>query len=257
MKKENKLITLPEKKIITRRSFLNLFWASASYTLLAANAPHKLDYLSEKAVKNQGDQIIFARVKYKGGDWDADTIEGGGFGGAEIHLLERVILNTTLKPKITEHVVSLEDDKIFDYPFLFVTGHKDIYLSELEVDNLRTHLNGGGVIYGEDCRGTRGVGLDLCFRREIARVYPNHPLKPIPMEHPLFHCMFDLNEFMGGDKLILPWIEGIEVDGRLRVIYSINDYACAWEGHGCRPHGDRQREWAFKFGMNLLTYVMV
>jgi hypothetical protein len=48
MKEENELIVKPEKNIVTRRSFLNLFWASASYTLLAAQAPYKLDRLSEK-----------------------------------------------------------------------------------------------------------------------------------------------------------------------------------------------------------------
>ena len=258
MEKNKELIIPPEKHVITRRSFLNLFWISASYSLLAAQAPHKLDRLAEKAEKKQGgNEIIFARVKYKGGDWDADTVESGGLGGSEIHLLEKVVEYTTLQPKITEHVITLENEELFNFPFLYLTGHKNIFLSEMEIDNLKTHLNGGGIIYGEDCSGVRGVGLDLHFRREIARVYPNNPLKPIPFEHPVFHCMFDLKEIMGGDKFVVPWIEGIEIDGRLRVIYSINDYGCAWEGHACRPRGEDQREWAYKFGMNLLSYVMV
>lgn len=60
-----------------------------------------------------------------------------------------------------------------------------------------------------------------------------------------------------------PYVEGVERDRRLAVVYSQNDLGGAWarDGfghweHEVIPGGDAQREDAFRFGVNLVMYAM-
>ena len=81
--------------------------------------------------------ITIARVKYRGGDWYNDP--------SIISNLVREINNrTTINCDANQYVVTLQDPDLFSYPFVFLTGHGDIQLSYVEVENLRDYLLRGG-----------------------------------------------------------------------------------------------------------------
>src|SRR5260221_13275534 len=92
------------------------------------------------------------------------------------------------------------------------------------------------------------------------------PLAPVPPDHVLsksFYLMHDYPGRWNGGQL---WIEPVEDrinDGVASVIVGGNDWAGAWavDGQGrpayaVVPGGEQQREMAFRFGINLVMYVL-
>jgi hypothetical protein len=149
------------------------------------------------------DVFTFARVRYTsfdrrgwggwGGGW-----RGGGRGrwaidypDAELNLAFRLQQMTSLKVNPEPVVVDLSDDDIFNYPFLYIVEPGALIFDELEVENLRRHLLNGGFLMFDDFWGEdewENVFI------EIKRVFPDREIVDLPIEHPIFHCVFDLKE---------------------------------------------------------------
>ena len=124
------------------------------------------------------------RVKYSGGgDWYSDP-------SSLPNLLKFINENTNVQLATVEARISLEDNEIFNYPYLYLTGHGNVRFSESEIENLRRHLHSGGFLHADD-----NYGLDKSFRREMKRVFPNKDWVELPFDHPLYHTYFD---FSGG-----------------------------------------------------------
>ncbi len=192
----------------------------------------------------------FARLQYDGGgDWYndpevlpnlakyANQVMGAGF-------------------PIDQAVVKASDPKLYDYPFLYLTGHGNIRFSDREVDNLRTWMLRGGFLYADD-----DYGMDAAFRREIKRVFPERSLTELDPSFPLYTSFFD---FSSGTPKIhkhdekSPQAFGIFDDnGRLMCLYTyetnISDGWADPETHNDPPE---VRDTALKFGVNILEYVM-
>jgi hypothetical protein len=92
------------------------------------------------------------------------------------------------------------------------------------------------------------------------------PLVPIPADHVLTRAFYLLKDFPGrwiGGSL---WVEAANSrinDGVATVVVGSNDYASAWaiDDYGqplypVTPGGERQREMAYRFGVNLVMYSM-
>lgn len=248
-----------KEKPLSRRDLLKALLVGASawspLSPLSALAQESTQEGIEGLLREPEAGFVFARLWYRGGDWNTDMRDKGLKGGSEINLLERVLADTTIKTEARETVVRLTDPLVFTTPFLYMTGHGKVWLTDEEIANLRRVLEAGGFLLGDACNG-KGAGFDGNFRPVLRRVFPDRPLQPLPMSHPLFHCFYDVNTILGGDKLIDPFMEGIEIDGRLVVLHTVNDLGCAWEGHICRPHGEEQRDNAFRLGINMIVYAL-
>jgi len=193
-----------------------------------------------------GQQI--ALLKYDGGgDWYSNPT-------SLPNLIQFV--NSKTNSKIDKNVkeVSPEDPELFNYAFVHLTGHGNIYFSDEAAENLRTYLLSGGFLHADD-----NYGLDPYFRKAIKKVFPNRPLKKISSDHPLFSIKF---EFKQG----LPKIHehdglpaqafGIEDDnGRLMVVFTYeSDLGNGWEDPSVHGDPEEVRLEALKMGANLLTY---
>ena len=75
--------------------------------------------------------------------------------------------------------------EIFSIPFLHLTGHGNIVLSNQEIFNLRKYLIAGGFLHVDD-----NYGLNAYFRREIKKVFPNEELIELPYSHPIYHQVY-------------------------------------------------------------------
>ncbi|MCX7824701.1 MAG: DUF4159 domain-containing protein, partial [Verrucomicrobiae bacterium] len=80
--------------------------------------------------------------------------------------------------------VSLDDSKLFETPFLYITGTTDFTLSEQERSNLRRFLANGGVLFAEAGEGR--PSFDQAFRKEMAQVLPGRALAQLPAGHSIF-----------------------------------------------------------------------
>jgi hypothetical protein len=209
----------------------------------------KVYYESEKRAR--GD-FIFAQVRHAG-YWDPDP-------SAAANLLRAVASLTSANVKFKRVSVSLEDD-LSGIPFLYMTGHEDFRLSEREVANLRAFLETGGFLLADACCGRRA--FDVAFRREIRRALPDSALVPLAPDHPVFACHLKIGE-VGYTPLVAreraglhrPEMEGVEIDGALRVLYSHYDLGNGWENID-QPwtRGLSARD-AIQVGVNAVVYAM-
>ena len=150
--------------------------------------------------------------------------------------------------------VKPEDPELFNYAFVHLTGHGNIYFSDEAAENLRTYLLSGGFLHADD-----NYGLDPYFREAIKKVFPNRPLKKISNQHPLYSIKFEFKE--GLPKIhehdgLPAEAYGIEDDnGRLMVVFTYeSDLGNGWED--ASVHGDPEniRLEALQMGTNLLIY---
>jgi hypothetical protein len=194
-------------------------------------------------------RLTIARLQYDGGgDWYANP-------SSIPNLLAAIAQWTTIPVERTEARVTLLDDRLWDYPFLHVTGHGNIRFSDAEIARLREYLARGGFLHVDD-----NYGLDASFRREIARVYPDRPLVDVPLSHPIYHIVFDfprgipkIHEHDGKPAQGL----GIFLGARLAVYYSYqSDLGNGWEDPATYGDPPALHEAALRMGVNLFTYAV-
>ena len=145
-----------------------------------------------------GLQWTFARIRY-----DAWTLPPGrrydiydepwtiDFPAAEQNLSRR--LRTVTSIQVNEPVVlSLEDDELWNYPWIYIVEPGNLRLKDSEVANLREFLLRGGTLTFDDFHGP--VEWDN-LERELKRVFPNRKIVDLPASHPVFHCFYQLDGF--------------------------------------------------------------
>ena len=190
-----------------------------------------------------------ARVHYEGGgDWYANPSSLPNLLG---EISERSAIRTAERPV----EVRLTDPDLPDYPYLYLTGHGNISLSDREVEALRRHLQGGGFLHADD-----NYGLDSSFRREIARVFPNESLTDVPLDHPVYRIRYTnpdgLPKIHEHDGLPAQGL-GIFVDGRLAVFYTYQSVlGDGWEDVTVHRDPPEVREQAIRMGVNLFLYAL-
>jgi hypothetical protein len=193
-------------------------------------------------------QFQIARLKYGGGgDWynDPELIP---------NLCQEVNRRTSIKMSIDEAQVSLLDEKLYQYPFLFMTGHGNVSFTDEEVVRLRHYLEAGGFLYADD-----DYGMDESFRREMKKVFPNSDLVELPFDHPIYHSFYD---FFEGPPKIHEHYEGpprgygIFVGGRLVVFYTYNsNVSDGWTDRYNDPL--EKREQALRMGVNIIAWFVM
>lgn len=207
-------------------------------------------FVANRAENNRGPgRLAIARLQYEGGgDWYANP-------SSLPNLLAAIAQRTALPVERTEAKVRLTDSALFDYPFVHVTGHGEIKLSEAEVVQLRAYITRGGFLHVDD-----NYGLDETFRREIKRVFPDRPFVEVPYAHPIYHLVYN---FPKG----LPKVHehdgkpaqgfGIFMGNRLAVFYSYStDLGNGWEDIGTYADAPAMHEQALQMGINLFTYAV-
>lgn len=194
-----------------------------------------------------GYNLILARVKYNGGDWYNDP-------SILPNLASEINNRTTLKVAPDQVVVAFDTPELFDYPFIFLTGHGEMKLSESEVANLREYLIRGGFLYVDD-----DYGLDKYFRREIEKVFPGVEIEELPFTHPIYHSFYDFSYLPKIHKHDAkpPKGYGVFYQGRLVVFYTYEtNISDGWADPWVHNDPPEKREEAFKFGINIVIYAM-
>lgn len=162
------------------------------------------------------------------------------------------------------HEIALSSSRLFDVPFLFLAGHQDFQFSDAERQNLRDYLMRGGVLLAESCCGREA--FDRSFRHEIRQVLGGAELQRLPEGHPVFmypnqistvHPRPALAQRAGSEGKVAPAIYGINVDGRLAVIYSPYGLSCGWELAECPYCLGYAAEDALALGVNILSYIIL
>jgi hypothetical protein len=155
-------------------------------------APHSVDlpaWTNEPSFEK--DVFVFTRVIFKSAPgrptwlgWINDYPDG------DLNLSARLQLLTSIRTDPDCRVLKLTDPGLADYPFIFMSHPERMELRDAEVSALRNYLLNGGALLADDFWGDQSWGH---FEEEMKRVLPGRAWSELPMEHPLFHCVFDLH----------------------------------------------------------------
>ncbi|MGD1893711.1 MAG: DUF4159 domain-containing protein [Cyclobacteriaceae bacterium] len=191
--------------------------------------------------------IKIAKLKYEGGgDWYANKT-------ALPNLIDFCNTNLNTNLAVEEEVVDVGSPELFLYPYVYMTGHGNVVLTDDEVDNLRKYLVSGGFLHVDD-----NYGLDEFIRLEMKKVFPGLEFVELPTDHPIYHQKFD---FPKG----LPKIHehdgkpsqgfGLIYEGRLVCYYSYeSDLGNGWEDQRIHYDPEALRQEALKMGANIITF---
>ncbi|GAB5470558.1 MAG: DUF4159 domain-containing protein [Rhodospirillales bacterium] len=163
--------------------------------------------------------------------------------------------------------VDLERDELAFFPLLYWPITPDqTDLSRQAVERVNAFLAGGGTIFFDlrDPTGGGPASRATAALRRLTEDLEIPPLAPVPPEHVLTKAFYLMQDFPGrydGGTLWVDTVGTLANDGVARVMIGANDYAAAWAlDRNGRPHfavvpdGERQREMAFRFGINLVLY---
>jgi hypothetical protein len=221
-----------------------------SYQLARFLSTTKVYYEAEAPSR---DDFVFAQIIHDG-DWDPDP-------SAVHNLLKFARDNSTLEVKFKRQNVRLTDPQVANYPLLYMTGHREFVWSNDEVAFLQRYLKAGGLLLADACCGR--MSFDMGFRREISKVFPNAQLERIPLDHPIYHNLFDIQQVdytprvrEDFGQIDTPELEGISIDGRLAVIYSRFDLGNGWEQFPHPYSYGLRDEAALKIGTNAIVYAI-
>lgn len=204
------------------------------------------------------------------GNPDVDAMSQAGLDG-----LARVLTARSSVEAQGAFAVDPATDELAFYPLLYwpiLPRQPD--LSTAAVARLNAYMRGGGTIVF-DTRdqpqggfggrgGPRGPAAERLI--DVAGSLAVPPLVPVPPDHVLTKSFYLMQEFPGRFEGGDVWVQTADVavnDGVSMVVIGAHDWASAWAmdaaGRPLRPvvpGGDRQREMAFRFGINLVMYTL-
>jgi hypothetical protein len=208
---------------------------------------------------------------------DVDAMSRAGLTGLDFVLRQR----TSYQAADPVGVDVAKDDLSF-FPLIYwPMDPREKDLSPQALSRISDYMRNGGTIFFDTrdltlgaTRGPTSPG-EQTLRRLISKL-DLPPLEPVPQDHVLTKTFYLLRDFPGrwdGGKV---WVEALPPadknagapparggDGVSPVIIGGNDWAAAWavDAQGqplvdVSPGGARQREMAYRFGVNLVMYTL-
>ena len=198
--------------------------------------------------------FIFATAQYESGDWDSAPL-------VPPNIIDSIARYTSIAVAPVGVNVPLSSERLFRYPFVYLTGHLPVRFSENERRNVREFIDRGGLLFVDDHNHDIDGAFHKTATEEINRTIG--PLKELPNDHALYSVVFPFSdgppatghELNGwGDNLVHKHLLAVERDGRLAVLYSNKDYSSEW-GY----HPDNKRFLSVdntRFAVNIIVYAL-
>lgn len=233
----------------------------------------------------KNDVFTFARVQYvarhdlyRAGHTEPEDRFLIDFPLSDLDLSYRLHQMTSLIVDPDGRVVKITDKELFNYPFIYIVEPGRGVFADEELPIMRKYLFNGGFLMFDDFWGDREWEA---FANEMERLfpersYPKQKIVDLPLEHPVFHSVFDLKEkpqvpgiphFVKYGRTHERGAEGEEVHyrgifddkGRLMVMICHNtDLGDGWEREGENEEYFRKfsEPKAFPMGINIIVYAL-
>jgi len=170
------------------------------------------------------------------------------------HFLTDVANETNLHVNPRFCQVRLDSNDLFNFPFCVMSGNDEFELTQKERAQLSKYLTQGGFLLVSP--GCSDESWDKSFRQEMAICFPEHPLKPIPMSHPIFSILNQIPRLVEkNDREV--YLEGIEINGRLVLVYSKEGLNDVEHAEGCCCCGGNEIQNPAKVNVNIFTYAVL
>lgn len=228
------------------------------------------------AVGFERDVFTFARIRYlhggRGGrgGWSTDIPD------SDLNLSYRLQQMTALRVDPDGRVLGLTDEDLANFPWIYIVESGALYLTDTEAKRLRDYLLNGGFLMFDDFWGER----DWENMAEVMKqVFPERDFVELPLDHPLYHCVFDIrakgqvpnvglgveSEWNGGVTWERPDAQEVhhrvifDDAGRIMVFAAHNtDNGDGWEREGESDFYFRNfsEKISYPLGINVIFYAM-
>ncbi len=244
---------------------LVLFLAMLACTSFQAVIPARAETTKTTAVSQS--EFTFARMFYQGSAfddwgprWRVDWPD------AENHLLQGLQRLTRLDAASSGQVLDLADEKLFEYPWLYVVEAGALLLDDLRIARLREYLLRGGFLMVDDFHGPFQWEN---FASVMRQVFPDRKIVELKADNEVFHVLYEIKERQqipglqplrygrtwehGGN---VPHWRGILDDhGRVMVMINFNmDLGDAWEHADWPEYPEPYSAMAYRFAINYIIY---
>ena len=148
-----------------------------------------------RVVQDSGrtNQFVFARLVYNGliphyiKNWYTDWPK------SDRQLITGLQRLSNVNMAEHERVIPLNDPDLFQYPFLYTSEPGQMVLSEADAAIMREYLGRGGFWVLDDFWGSFEWGNMVA---QMEKVLPGAEIKDIPVDHPIFHTVYDIDELV-------------------------------------------------------------
>jgi hypothetical protein len=200
-------------------------------------------------------ELDLPQLEY-GGDWNPRP-------GALRQLGQELRLRTRLAPMREPSIVSLDPNELFQTPFVYIAGRgglPGLVGNEQAEGQLRRFVDLGGMIVFDDADGGADFGFGRDVEALVGRMLPGTKLTRVAADHVLYRSFYII-DFPAGRTRTQDHVLGVQDEGRIKILVMPNDLGGALargdDGYyrwNCTPGGSVQREWATRFGVNILLY---
>jgi hypothetical protein len=238
--------------MVTRRGFL-AGGVAAAMSLAARRA---------RAI-GPGSKFKFGQLQLSSGG----RSDLGPHPGALRRLAWEIEKRTSVDVQLDPLIVTPTSETLHETPFLYLAGEREIDLpSSAGIEALRRFLTFGGFLVIDSAEGSTDGAFDGSVRKLISTIFSPvgsaKGLEVVPADHVVYKSFYLLDRPLGR-LAIAPAMEAVFRDGRIVAVYVANDLGGAWarDDFGnydfqCEPGGERQRELAFRMGVNLVMYAL-
>jgi uncharacterized protein DUF4159 len=198
--------------------------------------------------------FTFATGMYASGDWESGQLVAAV-------VIDSLARHTELEVSPAGVNVPIDSAALFEYPFLYLTGHLAVRFSAAERRNLLRFVDRGGFIFMDDHNHDINGVFHTTATQELTTLFGR--LERIPNTHELYRAFFTFedgppatnHEMNGwGDNLVHDQLLGIVRGGRIDVLYSNKDYSSEWSMH---PESKRFMEAdPSRFAVNIVVYAL-
>ena len=193
-------------------------------------------------------QTAFALLFLAKGDRPVvvQKLQWDGKWNRNIHDLENLtgFIGDKLGKPLTWQNISLAAplEQLREVPLLVITGHEFPKLTDAERQVIRQFVEGHGTLLAEACCGSKEFTDG--FNAFLASTFPETRLRPMPLEHPVFHSYFDMSQTYG--------LGGLEGGCRTNIFFSPRALSALWQLQDVPQYS----EIAFELGTNLVSYAL-
>ena len=188
-----------------------------------------------------------AVLKYKGGgDWYSNPT-------SLPNLVKYCNQNLNTDIDVNVAVVDAGSLDIFNYPFVHMTGHGNVFFDDNDVKNLRSYLLAGGFLHVDDNYGMKDYAMS-----QMQKAFPELQWVELPYSHEIFKKPYPFPD--GLPKIHehdnkAPQAFALIYEGRLICLLTYEcDLGDGWEDQRVHYDSNEARLKALQMGANIISY---
>lgn len=203
-------------------------------------------------------QVDIVQIVYPGGNWQPRPT---ALRRLAFELQKRTAANMVLEPTSTRPLLP----RLTQKPLAYLSGDRAFTRFEDSwITNLQRYLNNGGTLIIDPAYTMDGdaSGFMTSVDELMASLLPETEPSPLMPEHVIFRTFYELSGAAGRVKGSTG-LTGYKIGERVAVILGDHDMGGAWARdnlgnweYEVEPGGARQRENAFRLGINIVMYAL-